>query len=154
MCKSASEPGGPRRCAGDVRAKLTASVAAVESLETRHETLFRTACELAVVTGAQRHRALSRSRQAAGRRDELREEIYEYGGDGAALSEYRTVYRELVIANREANALDAPAKAALADLDARRAHVLSALQHSGLSADEANAQLDHIERDTAFAPPF
>lgn len=154
MCKSAAEPGGPRRCAGDVRAKLTASAAAVEALETQHEILFRAACQAAVATGAQRHRALSRSRQAAGRRDELREEIFEYGGVGAALSEYRAVYRELLIANREADALAAPAQAALADLDARRAHALSALQHSGLSAGEASAQLDNIERDTAFAPPF
>lgn len=154
MCKSAAEPGGPRRCAGDVRAKLAASVAAVDALETQYEILFRAACELAVVTGAQRHRALSRSRHAAGRRDELRDEIYEYGGKGAALAEYRDVYRDLLVANREADATAAPAKAALAHLDARRAQALSALQSSGLSAGEANAQLDRIERDTAFAPPF
>lgn len=154
MCKSAAEPGGPRRCAGDVRAKLAASITTVETLTSHHEILFRAACESAVTAGQQRHRALSRSRQAAGRRNELREEIYEYGGHGAALSEYRDAYRELLVADREVHATAAPAKAALAVLDQRRAAACAALQASGLSAAEANAQLDHIERDSTFAPPF
>lgn len=154
MCKSAAEAGGPRRCAGDVRAKLSASVAAVESLETQHEALFRAACEAAVTTGQQRHRALSRRRAAAGRRDQLRDEIYEYGGDGSALSEYRDAYRELLAANRDADVTAAPAKAALAVLDRHRAAAGAALRAGGLSAAEADAQLDLIERDTAFAPPF
>jgi len=97
MCKSAAEAGGPRRCAGDVRAKLASCIAAVDALQLKQAVLFRAACEAAVDTGRDRQRALARSRQVDGRRDELREEIYEYGGSAGALADYRDAYRDVLV---------------------------------------------------------
>lgn len=152
MCRSANEPGGPRRCPSHAHAKFTAALAEVLALEARELQLYREASQYASDLMGPSSRAHYWYRQAEREVEQMRDDYGERSD--IHLEDYREAYRDLIAAKRASEQTQTEQRQALDALKNRRAEATDALLDVGLCGDEAERMLDGIDRDTALAPPF
>lgn len=181
MCRSSREPGGPRRCSGDTRARLTALGTQVAELERVEKALTdalddaaeglrthngaRTAAVEAAARGEAQFKAACHEAQMLQRphaeairlQRDAAEDLKQLRGEdgpGEDSAEYHEAQQRLQAADAQVRATRADLRVMHSRLDQSREIAWSGLVSAGATATEAVERLESLEVETGFSPPF